>query len=189
MTGSMCNRFVPLLVYLATIATAIDQDHCVWYKECIVDNIRKNCVYNGPPLPLKDLEALNTIIKMCPSLIEDHFKGSSKELSLCCDADQVRTLAMNMNIPQQYFSRCPSCLQNFVQLWCQLTCSPKQSSFLNVTGTVDAEGKAAVQEIQYHVTNTFVSGVFNSCRYVQDPSTNQRVMNIMCRGKCLTFHC
>uniref|UniRef100_A0A5S6R403 SSD domain-containing protein n=1 Tax=Trichuris muris TaxID=70415 RepID=A0A5S6R403_TRIMR len=178
MTGLMCSRLVPLLIYLTAVIQAVEQDHCVWYKECVVDGLKKNCAYDGPPLPFKDAAGLGILKKLCPSLVEE----STKEAALCCDAGQVHTLDESLRLPRLYFSRCPSCLYNFAQLWCQLTCSPKQSSFLNVTKTVVSEGKVAVQEVEYHVVDTYVSGAFNSCRTVQDPATNQRVMNIMCGG-------
>ena len=30
---------------------------------------------------------------------------------------------------------CPACLRNFLNLFCELTCSPDQSLFINVTST------------------------------------------------------
>lgn len=80
----------------------------------------------------------------------------------------------------QIFSRCPSCAQNFAQLWCQSTCSPVHSKFINVTGTKKDQGAEHVTSVEYHVTNRFVYGLYNSCRNVQYPGTNQPALAMTC---------
>uniref|UniRef100_A0A8C1ZAH0 Niemann-Pick disease, type C1 n=1 Tax=Cyprinus carpio TaxID=7962 RepID=A0A8C1ZAH0_CYPCA len=52
---------------------------------------------------------------------------------VCCDTQQLKTLKNNIQIPLQFLSRCPACFFNFMTLFCELTCSPRQSDFINST--------------------------------------------------------
>lgn len=47
------------------------------------------------------------------------------------------------------FGRCPTCIKNVYKLLCDLSCSPEQSRFLNVTKTnKNSEGKEYVEELE-----------------------------------------
>lgn len=56
-----------------------------------------------------------------------------KPPELCCSDNQLETLANNMGAPKQFLSRCPSCFQNFVNLFCFTTCHPNSTSFIVVS--------------------------------------------------------
>lgn len=87
-----------------------------------------------------------------------------------------------MGVPRQFFARCPSCFRNFAQLWCQSTCSPKQSKFLKVTNEAidETSKKSYVTSIEYNIADEFVEGLYNSCKNVQFPGSNQRALGMIC---------
>ncbi|KRX52476.1 Niemann-Pick C1 protein [Trichinella sp. T9] len=175
-----CGLFLTaLLVVRFQSAEAENDGHCVWYKVCSDKDaeFKKNCLYNGTPQPLLDKKAINTVISLCPDLV-----GDDENPVLCCDAEQVEILDKSVSTVLPYFSRCPSCSRNFLQMWCQSTCSPKQSLFMEVTDTVNETRGISVSGVHYLMKEEFATGIFSSCRNVLDPSTNQRAMNIMCGG-------
>lgn len=112
-----------------------EDGHCVMYDECddspFTPGTKLTCVYNGPPKKL-DEDAVGKLQKMCPELVEKY--GST----LCCSPTQVETLKSNMDLPKSFISRCPNCFYNFRQIFCELACSPKQSTFLNVTKSINS---------------------------------------------------
>ena len=44
----------------------------------------------------------------------------------------------NFNLPEAVLARCPTCLANFRKNFCDLTCRPDQSRFVNASKTVKA---------------------------------------------------
>ncbi|MCP9257813.1 Niemann-Pick C1 protein [Dirofilaria immitis] len=64
-----------------------------------------------------------------------NLKPSNEEF--CCDEKQVELLDAQMTLPRQFLSRCPSCLTNFIQLWCDFTCSPNQANFVRVIASAN----------------------------------------------------
>lgn len=77
-----------------------------------------------------------------------------------------------MAIPQQLLSRCPSCYSNFVNFWCQFTCSPFQRNFLNIIETRNdsktIKGKPNyITKVEYYVNRTYANDLFKSCQAVR----------------------
>ena len=70
-----------------------------------------------------------------------HIQPSLSKLftEYCCDGDQVANLQKQLSIAEQLLSRCPACINNLKKFFCHLTCSPNQSSFMEVA----AKGKIA----------------------------------------------
>ncbi len=103
----------------------------------------------------------------------------------CCSPSQLFTLQSNLDVPRQVLQRCPSCLHNFINLYCYFTCAPDHSKFVRMKtneSTPEAEKKntVAVKSVQCQVTNYFTDGMFTSCSNVQMPSTNERALGILC---------
>ncbi|KAF7654289.1 hypothetical protein LDENG_00071930, partial [Lucifuga dentata] len=153
--------------------------HCVWYGECgestKVPGKKYNCNYTGPPIPL-DPEGYDLLTELCPG----YDYGSR---SLCCNVDQLRTLKGSLQLPLQFLSRCPACFFNLMNLFCELTCSPHQSVFMNVTQiTPDKHlaNKSNVVELQYYVGKTFAGAMYNACKDVQAPSSNVKALSLLC---------
>lgn len=53
---------------------------------------------------------------------------------------------------------CPACFFNLMNLFCELTCSPHQSQFMNATKFNGSN----VVEVQYYIGKTFVNGEFKA---------------------------
>ncbi|XP_066209531.1 NPC intracellular cholesterol transporter 1 isoform X1 [Saccopteryx leptura] len=168
-----------LLLLLLCPAQVFPQS-CVWYGECGIafGDKRYNCEYSGPPKPLPK-DGYDLVQELCPGFFFDN-------VSLCCDVQQLRTLKDNLQVPLQLLSRCPSCFYNLMNLFCELTCSPRQSQFLNVTATEDYvdpitnQTKTNVKELQYYVGESFANAMYNACRDVEFPSSNDKALGLLC---------
>ncbi|XP_037131610.1 NPC intracellular cholesterol transporter 1 isoform X1 [Syngnathus acus] len=151
--------------------------HCVWYGECgeseTVRGKKYNCNYTGAAEPL-DPEGYDLLTELCPG----YDYGDRR---LCCDVDQLRTLKASLQLPLQFLSRCPSCFFNLMNLFCELTCSPHQSGFMNATEFKTSNSSASsVVEVQYYIGRTFSNAMYNACRDVQAPSSNVKALSLLC---------
>ncbi|KAK9538617.1 hypothetical protein VZT92_003779 [Zoarces viviparus] len=150
----------------------VEAQHCVWYGECgesiKVPGKKYNCNYTGPPKPL-DSQGYDLLKELCPG----YDYGNR---SLCCDANQLNTLKGSLQLPLQFLSRCPACFFNLMNLFCELTCSPHQSRFMNAT---DFNGTNVV-EVQYYIGQTFTNAMYNACKDVQAPSSNVKALSLLC---------
>uniref|UniRef100_A0A2K6FX77 NPC intracellular cholesterol transporter 1 n=1 Tax=Propithecus coquereli TaxID=379532 RepID=A0A2K6FX77_PROCO len=168
-----------LLLLLLCPAQVFSQS-CVWYGECGIasGDKRYNCKYSGPPKPLPK-DGYDLLQEHCPGFFFDN-------VSLCCDVQQLRTLKDNLQLPLQFLSRCPSCFYNLLTLFCELTCSPRQSQFLNVTATEDYvdpvtnQTRTNVKELQYYVGQSFANAMYNACRDVEAPLSNDKALGLLC---------
>ncbi|KAM6149068.1 NPC intracellular cholesterol transporter 1 [Erethizon dorsatum] len=172
------GRALGLLLLLCPVQ--VFSQSCIWYGECGIasGDKRYNCKYSGPPKPLPK-EGYDLVQELCPGFFFDN-------VSLCCDVQQLQTLKDNLQLPLQFLSRCPSCFYNLMNLFCELTCSPHQSQFLNVTATEDYvdpdtnQTKTNVKELQYYVGQSFANAMYNACRDVEAPSSNDKALGLLC---------
>ncbi|XP_022613651.1 Niemann-Pick C1 protein isoform X2 [Seriola dumerili] len=129
----------------------VEAEHCVWYGECgeskKVPGKKYNCNYTGPPISLP-AEGQELLTELCPG----YDYGNR---SLCCNVDQLHTLKGSLQLPLQFLSRCPACFFNLMNLFCELTCSPHQSQFMNATKF----NATNVVEVQYYIGQTFANDV------------------------------
>ncbi len=98
----------------------------------------------------------------------------------CCSTSQLIDLNTNMAQPRQFLSRCPSCIDNFINLYCYFTCSPYQSDYMLPKETVSYKNKMAITKIDYAVSHDYAYGMYNSCKDVQMPSNNQKAIGALC---------
>ncbi|XP_060679902.1 NPC intracellular cholesterol transporter 1 [Hemiscyllium ocellatum] len=176
--SSWCGVLAAALLVLILPEPSISaQDGtCIWYGQCGTDPVthkRYNCKYNGPPkaLPKAGYELID---ELCPSF---HYGN----LSLCCDVEQLQTLKDNIQLPLQFLSRCPSCVHNFMTFYCELTCSPTQSLFLNATKfEKDVQDKISIIEVEYYIGSHFANAMYNACKDVQSPSSNDKALGLLC---------
>uniref|UniRef100_A0A671L7D7 Niemann-Pick C1 protein-like n=1 Tax=Sinocyclocheilus anshuiensis TaxID=1608454 RepID=A0A671L7D7_9TELE len=166
-------------IFLMFLMSAqVHGQRCIWYGECgnstKVPEKKLNCNYTGSPLPLPDKEGQDLLQELCQGLVY----GDNK---VCCDTQQLRTLKKNMQVPLQYLSRCPACFFNFMTLFCELTCSPRQGDFVNATkfSTFD-KNTTNVDEVSYYISQTFANAMYNACSDVQAPSTNLKALSLLC---------
>jgi Niemann-Pick C1 protein len=108
---------------------------------------------------------------------------SWKSLDVCCTEAQVKDLADNLQVAGSIISSCPACKKNFYDFFCTFTCSPDQSTFLNVTSTAQPTGKKEmVTSVDFFVDSTFGEGFYNSCKDVKFSTTNGYVMDLIGGG-------
>ena len=70
--------------------------------------------------------------------------------SVCCTQDQLETLRDKMQQAAPLIASCPACINNFRSFYCDFTCSPDQSTFLEIASTQKTtSGKHAVKEVDY----------------------------------------
>ncbi|KAM7400435.1 hypothetical protein PAMA_004903 [Pampus argenteus] len=169
--SSLCVLFLIILLSEGHFRW-VEAQHCVWYGECgeseKVPGKKYNCKYTGPPLPLPS-EGYDLLTELCPG----YDYGNR---SLCCNVDQLHTLKGSLQLPLQFLSRCPACFFNLMNLFCELTCSPHQSQFVN--GTKFNESN--VLEVQYYIGQTFTNAMYNACKDVQAPSSNVKALSLLC---------
>ncbi|XP_014484242.1 PREDICTED: Niemann-Pick C1 protein-like [Dinoponera quadriceps] len=93
------------------------------------------------------------------------------------------TMSHSMTMAEGLFGRCATCVRNMFRLICDLTCSPEHSRFLNVTKKGKQGEIEYVEEVEVHVTEEYINGTFDSCKYVVNPTTGNLAMDIACGDK------
>ncbi|KAF5285860.1 hypothetical protein FQA39_LY04321 [Lamprigera yunnana] len=161
----------------ASINKSNDDYHCVWYGQCNERNgVHQYCPYNGTAKSIQS-EGTRILAKWCPHLISD----VESETRTCCDLDQIKAMDINVYLVANFLSRCPSCMHNYIQHICEMTCSPQQSRYIDVVDVKKNEaGKEYITEIDYFIGNDYVSGTFNSCKDVSVPSIGQKAFDLIC---------
>ncbi|VDK73285.1 unnamed protein product [Litomosoides sigmodontis] len=140
--------------------------------------MHQTCPYHGPPLRISVEKHQQTLASLCPHL----FQGGNEEF--CCDEKQVALLDAQMTLPRQFLARCPSCLRNFIQLWCDFTCSPNQANFVRVISSTNdlylmENSTEYVTEVAYYVRDSYADGLFQSCKDVRAIGTDY-ALSFMC---------
>eukprot|EP00112_Aurelia_sp_Birch-Aquarium-sp1_P006727 Seg1737.3 transcript_id=Seg1737.3/GoldUCD/mRNA.D3Y31 product="NPC intracellular cholesterol transporter 1" protein_id=Seg1737.3/GoldUCD/D3Y31 len=148
--------------------------HCSMYSQCGGLTPPKNCVYNGPAKISTDPEVIRILKDTCPNLVQRN--GTLEYGEACCDILQLRTLSTQLQAARNLLARCPACLRNFINLWCDFTCSTNQSMFTSVTDY----GTGITVSTDYYLTPEFAEGLYNSCRNVNFPGSNGKVLDLMC---------
>ena len=139
----------------------------MWYGQCTTGPKAKNCYYNGPAKPLTDPKGLKLLNSLCPEYRGQH---------TCCSTKQIETLSNNLETMAQMTTRCPACWHNMRRLYCQLTCNRDQSVYMDPNTII---GKA-ILNINYYVSPTFKQDLFDSCKDVNFPGNNEKVLNLLC---------
>ncbi|CRL00931.1 CLUMA_CG014455, isoform A, partial [Clunio marinus] len=176
----ICSLFL-LLSNLSWCQVSSNEDgHCIWYGVCNQEGKIKNCFYNETAKALNEtgVEALK---QWCSHLLPSNYK-EGQEVFTCCDNEQLKIFNENIKLAANLLNRCPSCMSNLVRHICEFTCSPKQSTFINVTKTDInlSTNQTYVDEIDVHITEEYMSGAYKSCRNVQFPSSGQLALDLMC---------
>jgi len=119
---------------------------------------------------MNDTKGLELLNKICPQFSADRLT--------CCSPKQLATLDSNLNTLRQFASRCPACLQNLINVFCESTCSPDQSLFMEPKDLFFDQ--KSILSIDYFASSTFKKGVFNSCKDVVFPENNEKILNLLC---------
>lgn len=170
----MVNLYSVVAVILALTTTTANafllepdpgsQPHCVWYGRCGDGHNRGklNCPYEQSAPRLTDRNALRILKNYCPGL----YHGDDNTYT-CCHPDQLVDLEKSISLPKSMLASCPSCLYNFLNNICQLTCSPQQSQFMwtNMSAPYPSTNTdhSGIPEITIVISQTFAQGLFDSC--------------------------
>ncbi|TKY57553.1 Niemann-Pick C1 protein [Spatholobus suberectus] len=130
-----------------------------------------NCPYGTPSVKPDDLLSAK-IQSLCPTITGN----------VCCTEDQFDTLRVQVQQAIPILVGCPACLRNFLNLFCELSCSPNQSLFINVTSISEVNGNMTVDGIDYYVTETFGEGLYESCKDVKFGTMNTRAIDFVGAG-------
>ncbi|KAK4101592.1 multidrug efflux transporter AcrB transmembrane domain-containing protein [Parathielavia hyrcaniae] len=131
------------------------------------------CVDNGPAEE-PDADLRRQLTELCGP------KWDSGPV--CCNVEQVDALKSNLKTANQIIATCPACKDNFFNMFCTFTCSPDQSLFINVTKTMEKNGKTLVTELDQLISEQYGSGFYNSCKDVKFGPTNSRAMDLIGGG-------
>lgn len=166
------------LVSLFHLSQCDQNGHCVMYGQCSKDKLtqlEKTCAFVREPAPLNSSSAIEVFEQLCPNLSTD-----SDAPVTCCDDSEVFVLQNQLDAMATLFKRCPSCYHNLANVFCQLLCSPKQSTFVNVTRTSKSLKGESVEELTYYITNDYAYGLFNSCKNVIMSFSTMHAVDVAC---------
>ncbi|XXG95946.1 niemann-Pick type C- protein 1 [Hypoxylon texense] len=105
-----------------------------------------------------------------------------KDSKVCCSSEQLSALKSELSTPNQIIGSCPACKENFYNLFCSFSCSPDQSLFINVTRTIEKNGKTMVGEVDQLISKEYGEGFYDSCKEVKFGASNSRAMDFIGGG-------
>lgn len=95
---------------------------------------------------------------------------------------QVQALKSNLGTPNTLIGSCPACKDNFFNLFCTFTCSPDQSTFVNITDAVEKNGKLLVTQLDQLISKDYGTGLYDSCKEVKFGGANSKAMDLIGGG-------
>ena len=137
-----------------------------------------NCYNNINSVLVEDhSETYNALRSVCPWYI-----GKPNSTYVCCDLDQINALRTNsLKLAEQQLGRCPSCYQNFMNIFCATTCDPSNSLFMNASEKTKVNETAyAIKAVDVYFTNYYTDKFFNSCKDVQNSQESSKAIDLMC---------
>eukprot|EP00347_Sterkiella_histriomuscorum_P010129 403377491 len=112
------------------------------------------------PTQLLRQDSKQNLEEICPS-----YNGSEP---LCCNDDQVQYLAYEFRqIDAVFGSDCSICAVNLKRMWCDFTCSPNQSQFVNPLAyytTPDQFQNITIMD--FYLNPTHAQAIYDSCSKV-----------------------
>ncbi|GER42076.1 patched family protein [Striga asiatica] len=149
------------------------EGYCAMYDICGKRSDGKvlNCPVGTPAVKPDELLS-QKVQSLCPTITGN----------VCCTAEQFDVLRTQIQQAIPFVVGCPACLRNFLNLFCELTCSPNQSQFINVTSISRVGRNSTVDGIDYYVTDAFGKRMFESCKDVKFGSMNSRAIDFIGAG-------
>ena len=146
-------------------------------KTNLVGDVVVPCVQVHDPYRMRDDEARDVLKRICPSLFLE-----SEDPPLCCSTDQVYEMETNFQMPDQLgLSRCPSCQYNWRMTFCEMTCSSRQSEFIQVmNSSLTADKRMRTDAVLVHVADSFPQKLLDSCSGVQGLAPGQKILDMLC---------
>ncbi|KAE9603499.1 putative protein patched/dispatched [Lupinus albus] len=159
--------------HVTTSGERHSENYCAMYDICGARSDGKvlNCPHGSPAVKPDDLLS-SKIQSLCPSITGN----------VCCTEAQFDTLKKQVQQAIPFLVGCPACLRNFLNLFCELTCSPNQSLFINVTSTDKVGGNLTASGIDFFVADAFGEVLYESCKEVKFGTTNSRALQFIGAG-------
>lgn len=153
-----------------------EEGHCVWYGICNNDKHGnfQYCPSNTTALPL-DPAGEKLLATHCPHLLNYDGQGNRT----CCNTQQLVLFDKSIEVAATILGRCPSCLHNLKRHICDFSCSPTQSTFMEVA-QLKKNVTDYISAINLYVSNDYLDDTFKSCKQVSMPSTGQLALDLMC---------
>ncbi|KAL0126706.1 hypothetical protein PUN28_005221 [Cardiocondyla obscurior] len=173
-------KALSLLFALCFVLVSADEYECSWHGQCGMGVLLpRMCVAkNITAQPITDATAKVLLRKRCPHFFDDISENESP--ITCCDSEQIVTMDQSMNLAENIFGRCPTCVRNVYRFICEMTCSPEQGRFVKVTKSEEENGLEFVTESEIHVTESFINGTYDSCKNVINPTSGSLGMDLAC---------
>ncbi|KAK3038828.1 hypothetical protein RJ639_028550 [Escallonia herrerae] len=148
-------------------------EYCAMYDICGARSDGKvvNCPFGSPSVKPDDLLS-SKIQSLCPTITGN----------VCCTEAQFDTLRTQVQQAIPFLVGCPACLRNFLNIFCELSCSPNQSLFINVTSVSKVKNNLTVDGIDFYITDTFGEGLYDSCKDVKFGTMNTRAIEFIGAG-------
>lgn len=156
-----------IILILSSIISNVFTSKCSMFGRCdLGPDTWKSCHRESDPE-----EVWNSGLKMD---IHDKFTNlcprHSLFSSLCCDYFQLENLVSFLDGEiKEIFGHCPSCYANIADLFCSITCDPKQSDFL--TGVRKLRYDRFYNQVNVFAMKGYVEKLYDSCRHVKRPET------------------
>lgn len=149
------------------------EGYCSMYDICGKRSDGKvlNCPYGLPSVKPDELFSAR-IQSLCPTITGN----------VCCTEAQFDTLRQQVQQAIPFLVGCPACFRNFLNLFCELSCSPNQSQFINVTSIAKVDGNDTVDGIDYFISDAFGEGWYDSCKDVKFGTMNTRALEFLGGG-------
>lgn len=153
--------------------------YCSLYDSC-----GKKSVF-GKPLPCSNntraVDPLEESVEILTRICGTEFPIDD---GVCCSYNQLQTLEENLKKVEPLISSCPACKKNFYDFFCRFTCSPDQSTFVEVTKISNAidTGKEVVSELTVYTDPEYASKFFDSCKELKFSATNGYAMDLIGGG-------
>lgn len=157
----------------ATAGERHSEEYCAMYGICgkRSDGKYLNCPFGSPSVKPDDLLS-SKVQSLCPTITGN----------VCCTETQFDTLRSQVQQAIPFLVGCPACLRNFLNLFCELTCSPSQSLFINVTSVAKVNNNLTVDGIDFYITDAYGEGLYDSCKDVKFGTMNSRAMEFIGAG-------
>ncbi|KAI5964003.1 NCR1 [Candida theae] len=166
------------LLHLTSVLAGLNHltGYCNTYDNCGKKSIfgKQLPCANFVPATKPSKESRDKLQKIC---------GTDFEY-VCCSPDQIDELESNLKRVDAIISSCPACYKNFYDFFCQFSCSPNESTFVEIVKTELAKdtGKEIVTEINQYVSPELAEQFFDSCKEVKFSATNGFAMDLIGGG-------
>ncbi|CAH9050123.1 unnamed protein product, partial [Cuscuta europaea] len=173
------SLFLKVLISGSTVAAHAptwqrhSEGYCAMYGICgkRVDGKMLNCPF-GSQSVRPDKLLSSKVQSLCPTITGN----------VCCAEAQFEILRSQVQQAIPFLVGCPACLRNFLNLFCELSCSPNQSQFINVTSVSKVNKNMTVDGIDFFITDTFGEELYESCKEVKFGTMNTRAIDFIGAG-------